>query len=479
MARRRCRALAWAVALAWLALLPGCATTPSEVAIASRQADAPAGRGPELSAWYAITLQGPWQGDMLLDAVQTSDHRPMSVNVAAYDILETTFYDHLLSEAAAGGAPDIAYVGTPAELARLVQAGVLEPLNVCRAQHSAFDGILPAAWSVAAGRGETWGVPVIFNPDLLYFSKSRLRALGWSETAIDELPARIIAGDFTLLDLRDTAAAAVAAGVVRPGFGFMQRPSTSTRIGDYYVAFGGRVYDAEQGRLVIDEDALAAAYAFRRELPAEDIIAPFLLDGSQNNWSSRLLWNDAIGHGRALFWYGKLHDWRKWLVVAARSGGETMPGQPALDADDVGLAPFPSAVAGQPGTLAAHAGYFVILNEAATGRRLQDEACALLAQAMTPAIHVAALPDSGLFSTLALSPDAQRRMLSGYPGGIELLLDNLKTWPSYIDHDVMNYETILANYAWETQRGQLTPADAASQAVRQLRRTLGDDLIVE
>jgi len=123
--------LAWAVALAWLALLPGCDTTPSEVVVASRQASAPAGRGPELSAWYAITLQGPWQGDMLLDAVQTSDHRPMSVNVAAYDILETTFYDHLLSEAAAGGAPDIAYVGTPAELARLVQAGVLEPLNVC------------------------------------------------------------------------------------------------------------------------------------------------------------------------------------------------------------------------------------------------------------------------------------------------------------------------------------------------------------
>ena len=479
MARRGRRALAWAIGLAWLALLAGCGTSPPKVALVTRQADAPGGRGPELSAWYATTTQGPWPNDMLLAAVQSFDHRPMSLSVTGYDIRELDFQDYLLTVAVAGGAPDITYVGTATELARLVRAGVLEPLSACRAAHPAFDGVLSESWSGAAGRGETWGVPVTLNPIVLYYNKAHLRALGWSERATDELPARIAAGDFTLLDLRDTAAAAVAAGVVRPGFGFTQRPSASTRISDYYTAFGGRANDAAQDQLVINADALAAAYAFRRELTADDLIAPYLLDGSQNSWSSRLIWNDAIGHGRALFWVSEFQDWQKWLTVAARSAGGATPEQPVLSADDVGLAPWPSAVAGRRATLVPHSGYLVILNEAATGRQLQDEACALLAQAMTPAIHAAALPGSGLLSALDVSPAAQRRMLDGYPGEIGLLLDHLTLVPSYIDHDMAVYYTILADYAGEAQRGQLAPADAASGAVRQLRQTMGDDLIVE
>ena len=478
MARPGRRALAWAIGLAWLALLAGCSTSPPEVALVTRQADAPGGRGPELSAWYATTTQGPWPSDMLLAAVHSFDRRPMSLNVAGYDIRELDFQDHLLTVAAAGGAPDISYVGTETELARLVRAGVLEPLTACRAAHPAFDGVLSESWSGAAGRGEKWGVPVTLNPHVLFYSKSRLRALGWSQTAIDELPARIIAGDFTLLDLRDTAAAAVAAGVVRPGFGLTQRPSVITRIGDYYAAFGGRVYDAPQDQLVINGEALTAAYAFRWGLTADDLIAPYLLDGSQNSWSSRLIWNDAIAHGRALFWYAQIHDWQKWLAVATRSASAT-PEQPVLSADDVGLAPLPSAVAGRRAKLVAHSGYLVILNEAATGRQLQDEACALLAQAMTPAIHAATLSGTGLLSALDISTAAQRRLLTGYPGGIELLLDHLTVVPSYIDHDTAGYYMILANYAGEAQQGHLSPADAASGAVRQLRQTMGDDLIVE
>ena len=479
MARRGHRVAVWAFGLAWLALLAGCSTSPPAIALSTRQADAPGGHGPELRAWYATTTQGSWPSDMLLAAVLSFDHRPMSLNVAAYDISELNFQDHLLTVAAAGGAPDITYVGTEAELARLVRANVLEPLDACRAAHPAFDGILAEAWVGAAGRGETWGVPVTLSPNVLYYSKSRLRALGWSATAIDELPARIAAGDFTLFDLRDTAAAAVAAGVVRPGFGFTQRPSVSTRISDYYLAFGGRAYDAPQDQLVINGDALAAAYAFRRELTAADLIAPYLMDGSQNSWSSRLIWNDAIAQGRALFWSAQLQDWQKWPAIAARSARGATPEQPVLSADDVGLAPWPSAVAGRPATLVTHSAYLVILNEAATGRQLQEEACALLAQAMTPAIHAATLSGSGLLSALAVSPAAQRRMFTDYPDGVELLLDHLTLIPSYIDHDTTGYYTILANYAGEAQEGQLTPADAASGAVRQLRQTIGDDLIVE
>ena len=477
MVRRGSRAVAWTIALGWVALLAGCDTSLPEVALVARRASAPAaGNVSELTAWYPIVLHSQWPGELLLSAVQRSDGQPISLTATGYDIIETDFRDHLLAAAATGNAPDVVYLTDTGYLPMLVAAGVLEPLTACRAAQPALARIAANAWPDVTGRGEIWGVPVAQELSVLFFSKPKLRALGWSEAEIDQLPTRIATGDFTLLDLRDTAAAAIDAGVVQPGFGFSQRPSGSTKIIEHYVAFGGRIRDTAQDRLVITEAALAATYAFRRELVDAELISPYLLQGSANSWSSRLVWNDAMGHGRALFWHSQSIDWQKWLLVADSSAERGVNPALSLSADDVGVAGLPSAVAGLPGTLRSRFAYFVVLNEAATGRRLQGQACALLAQATTPQLHNA-MAGSGLLSALAVSPSPA--LLAGYPAGIELLREHQQVWPSYIDHDVLEYERILAEFALEVHQGRLTPTAAATAAARRLRLTLGDDLIME
>ncbi|MBP8948300.1 MAG: extracellular solute-binding protein, partial [Candidatus Promineofilum sp.] len=214
MVRRGSRAVAWAIALGWVALLAGCDTSLPEVALVARRASAPAaGNVSELTAWYPIVLHSQWPGELLLSAVQRSDGQPISLTATGYDIIETDFRDHLLAAAATGNAPDVVYLTDTGYLPMLVAAGVLEPLTACRAAQPALARIAANAWPDVTGRGEIWGVPVAQELSVLFFSKPKLRALGWSEAEIDQLPTRIATGDFTLLDLRDTAAAAIDAGV--------------------------------------------------------------------------------------------------------------------------------------------------------------------------------------------------------------------------------------------------------------------------
>ncbi len=210
----------------------------------------------------------------------------------------------------------------------------------------------------------------------------------------------------------------------------------------------------------------------------DGLISPYLLQGSANSWSSRLVWNDAIAHSRALFWHSQSTDWQKWLIGAAGSADQELDPALALSADDVGLAGLPSAVVGQPGAIRSRFTYFAILNEAATGRRMQGQACALLAQAITPRLHNA-MPVSGLLSAPVVSPGSSAALLEEYPAGLELLREYQQAWPSSVDHDVLEYERILAEFALEVHQGRLTPVAAATAAARRLRLTLGDDLIVE
>jgi inositol-phosphate transport system substrate-binding protein len=461
-----------------LLLLAGCGAFAAESITVVRRANSQTGdvRPTELMAWYPLMNGHEWPGEMLLGAVQIAE-QPIRLTTIGHDIIEDEYFQQLLAAAEAGRAPDVAYISTPDALAEAVNAGIVEPLSDCRAAQPAFEGIREIAWTAATGRGETWAAPAAVSVNVLFYNKEKLRALGWSTAEIDSLPARIEAGAFTLYDLRDTAAEAVAAGVVEPGYGFTQRPTTSSRISYYYTAFGGRPYDAEQDRLVIDRAALARAYAFRLELVTDEIMTPFILDGGQNTWSSRLLWHDVIAHGRVLFWNGLPTDWEKWEAIAASVTEEAS----VLTNDQLGLALMPSAAVGRPSIAEIGMSYFAILNERATGRQGQRAACALLAAAATPAVARPPLAGSGWVSAVRDTAAAGDGVVENvlHRAGAEAMLNRALAPASAIDHDFLLYRTTLVEFAQQAQAGQMTPDEAATAAVRQLRLALGDDLIVE
>lgn len=474
------------VVLAFLVscLLPGCAGAAPESVTVVRRAHTPAGdvAPTELTAWYPIMNRHEWPGDMLLEAALIAE-QPVRLVVTGHNIVESDYLQELLAAAAAGRAPDVAYISSSGDLGNAVRAEVVAPLSDCRAAHPSFAHIREIAWIGATGRGETWAMPVVITMHVLFYNKQKLRALGWSTTEIESLPARIEAGTFTLSDLRDTAAEALAAGVIKPGYGLSQRPSGTTRIIYYYGAFGGRVQDAAGERLVIDRAALARAYAFRQGLLVDDLTAPFVLDGAQNTWSARLLWHDAMAHGAALFWTGLLTDWEKWEAIAA--GPDLAPPQTVPLSEQVGLTFVPSATAGQPGRVETDAGYFVILNEEATGRHNQRAACALLAGVARPTVNRPPLAGSGWLpvvseETATTASVGQETVDAAHPlVEAEALIERALVLRNFIDHDARFYQDTLAEFAQRVQSGQMTPDEAAAAAARQLRLSLGDDLIVE
>jgi len=72
----------------------------------------------------------------------------------------------------------------------------------------------------------------------MFYSKTKLKALGWSDADIAALPDRIKTGDFTLDDLIATAKEAVDKGIVEKGFGYWHRNSKGGDFIQYYAAYG-------------------------------------------------------------------------------------------------------------------------------------------------------------------------------------------------------------------------------------------------
>ena len=59
------------------------------------------------------------------------------------------------------------------------------------------------------------------------------------------MPERIASGEYTWQDMLDTAAEAVEAGVVEPGYGWWHRPANGPDFLYYYYSFGGEVIDPD------------------------------------------------------------------------------------------------------------------------------------------------------------------------------------------------------------------------------------------
>lgn len=85
----------------------------------------------------------------------------------------------------------------------------------------------------------------------MFFHKGKLRELGWSEAQVDELPARLENGTFTLDDLVHTSRQAIDRRVVQKGFAYWHRPQPGFDFLQYYVAYGGALYDERRGKLVL------------------------------------------------------------------------------------------------------------------------------------------------------------------------------------------------------------------------------------
>jgi inositol-phosphate transport system substrate-binding protein len=126
-----------------------------------------------------------------------------------------------------GEAPDIwltghEYIGAQAEAGRIIPlGGIIEEFPI-------FNLVFDNLWVCTMYKGKIWGVPQDAEARPLYWNKTLLNKLGWSDEEIAALPGKIEKGEFTLYDMLETAKQAVDKGVVKPGNGFWTRPKSIT-----------------------------------------------------------------------------------------------------------------------------------------------------------------------------------------------------------------------------------------------------------
>jgi len=366
----------------------------------------------------------------------------------------------------AGEAPQIVLSGHE-DAAVWANAGYIVPFDECRNLYPEYNDVIDSLWNSVTWIGKLWGVPQDTEARPMYFSKTKLAELGWTEEEIAALPQQILSGEFTLDDMIATAKEAIAAGVVEPGYGYWHRPQKGGDFVQYYMAYGGQMYDPEQDKLVVVRDALTKWYAFQRRV-VEGGITPEGYIGT--DWA---IWHDTVSHGNALFFNGGIWQWADWAANYVKDEG----GQTFLF-EHIGFALQPAGEPGQKaGTLSHPLIYMIVTEEAAGDEGYYDLACAVLAKTSTAelnTLHAVGSTHLGMNKKQAeYEPYKNDRLLSE----ALYMLDYNYYLPNHVQYGP--YYDILYDNMVKAENGELTPEEAAEQAIQLLQIELADYVIVK
>lgn len=471
---RDCRkALLFALLLISATVLAACPApaaapeaAPADTASDSATASDSTAAGPvELTIWAQANDVEHWRADGPAQAAANVTDFDITV-VPVNDSAGWDDYKKKFTLAAdAGEAPDIILSGHE-DVPVWANAGYIVDFADCRDKYSEYDDVIDSLWNSVTWQGKVWGVPQDTEARPMYYNKTKLAELGWTQEEIDSLPDRIMNGEFTLDDMIATAKEAVEKGVVEPGMGYLHRWGKGGDFLQFYNAYGGQIYDAEQDKLVVTPAALEQWYAFQRRV-VEEGITPENYIGTDST-----IWADTVSHGNALFWNGGVWQWADWAANYVADLG----GQDYLF-DFAGYALEPSGIKGTGGSTLSHPLVYMIASPTATGKDNQAAACALLAKATTPEIntlHAVGSTHLGVLKSQAEYPDYKNdRLLSE----TLYMLDHNFYQPNHVMYGP--YYDILWDYMVKAENGEMTPAEAAATAVQQLQSELGDFLIVQ
>lgn len=371
--------------------------------------------------------------------------------------------------AEAGKGPDILLVGHES-IALFGTTGYIVPIadsaKEIKAMAPEFDDVIESLWDVTSWRGQIWGVPQDTEARAMFFNKKKLKELGWSDAKIAALPDEILKGNFTLDDMIATGKEAIAKGVVEPGYGYWSRPRTGPDFVQYYMAYGGELYDAKQDKLVIVKKALLDWYKFNRRVVTEGVTPKNYIG---TDWG---IFHSTVSHGQALFWNGGIWQWAEWAEIHVADLG----GQEYLF-ENFDYALQPSGIRGVEAQQLSHPLVYTVVSEKSSGSSNQDLVVRLLAKMTTKELntkHAVGSTHLGILKSQAdYAPYKADRLLSEslYMLDYAFFMPNHPYYGSYWSALMTNLELV--------QNGALTPEEGVKSAIEVLEAEIGDALIIK
>jgi inositol-phosphate transport system substrate-binding protein len=431
----------------------------------------------EITVWARANSIHCWRAFLSVEAARLVSNYKIFVRPRAWAAGSDADADSILPAASKGEGPDIAYLGHEA-INLAYDLGYIEPLDSCLDTYPEFDTIRGSSilWGPLTRDGKPLGVPMEVSASGFFFSKSILHELGWSEEQIDQLPAQIRDGQFTLDDMVKVARQAVEQGIVQPGLGYWPNFRRRSTLLLLYYSFGGDVPAKPSGPFHLSRSVLQSIYSFQRGLFLEGVSqTAFAGQEVGESFVGRTLYQDTVAHKRVLFWSREISEWVSEYAANYVEGGRDEV------SETIGYALFPSGVRGQPAsTRWLNTEAYVILSEQATGRRHQTASCALLAKMMMPEIYSRFIVSNGTLSVLKPLNDQTIASSESFENAVPYFWDFLWQWPQLPNQPSNSqYLAVLDKYLVEVELGRLSPEMAVEAAVRELDTQLGDSLIVE
>lgn len=444
------------------------------VMAAGTQEEASGPQTVKLSVWSREGGINHWRADLAMEAVVElnaqlkAEGSEITVEVEAYlDEGDWGNYKKKYSLAAdAGEAPAIVCSGHE-DIPAWSRAGYIVPLGdsvqSVKALAPQFEDVIDSLWNASTWQNQVWGVPQDTEARPMYFSTTNLKKLGWDDARIASLPADMAEGRFTLDDLIATAKEAVDKGVVEPGYGYWHRPRKGGDFVQFYKAYGGELYDADQDKLIVDRDALIKFYDFQRRTVTEGV-TPGKYIGTE--WK---IWHDVVSTNKALFWNGGTWMWADWAKNYAPGGEDTLWA-------NVGFGYEPSGVRGQKGVTLSHPLVYLVSSEDASGNKHQELATRLIALMSTTERNTRHAVESGHLGILKSQKDFDAYKDSKFLADVTYLLENNFYQPNHVMYGLW-FDAFWGGMV-SAEQGEKTPEKAADDAIKVMKVEIEDQLIV-
>ncbi|AEH25327.1 extracellular solute-binding protein [Pyrococcus yayanosii] len=212
-------------------------------------------------------------------------------------------YKDYLSKQPLGQAGDF-FVNSYAFLPTLAEEGyILDITDYAYAYKGLIDDFYPSLIEASKYKGRLYGLPQDTEARPLYVRKDVAEKIGLD---VNSLPEKVKNGEFTWSDVYYWAKKAKESGAAEWGL-IHRKGSAHPDLIQFIFAFGGKLYDEETGKLVVDVPAVYK-WLYVEWKFAQDGLLP--KDIMSWDWAKQI--HPTIVEGRTLFDIGGTWYWTEW-----------------------------------------------------------------------------------------------------------------------------------------------------------------------
>jgi inositol-phosphate transport system substrate-binding protein len=372
-----------------------------------------------------------------------------------------SFKQAITLSAESGSAPDIVVTGHE-DIAPWAQSGLIAPIE----DFVSFD-----AWplnklysnlvDISSFNGRIYGVPQDAEARPFFAWKPYLKEIGYSTEEIDNLPARIESGDYTLYDMLNDAKKIQDKGLVEEGYGFYPRVSNGPDYWQFYTSFGGQLQDSESGRLIFDKTAMEKTYQFFADAVEMGVTRRNHIGTPWDQWYSE------VASGKSAFWHGGTWHYARYT---GKEGLQDFFGK-------IEFSLIPKGKKGESGKANTLTHPVVYLITQQKDEAKMEIAAKLIQMASEPRINTLHAIKSSHLGISPIQSDIDLYMNNRWATeATERLLPHANAMPNNVDFGA--YWTIYWKGLEATWTGQKTAKQAVSDAEQEIRTTLGNNVII-